>query len=219
MVGSIDRPARPDQPDRPDRSERSERPETPQDFDAKLAERLSTLTRASAYERLYARAEAQDAPFRERLAREESARPKDSLTADQPQRDPERPRTYWTEVPRFLATWHDHAQKWPLIQGEKVDRSVESGRQVEENDAVRHLFQSEPEISEKLKDVAANNSNGGWLVGYEFRLKGHDRLMEKITERLEGESSRNPSEIARGITDAIRYTFCFKREDYSAANT
>ena len=123
MVGSIDRHARPDQPDppdrpersdRPDRPERSERPETPQDFDAKLTERLSTLTRASAYERLHARAEAQDAPFRERLAREESARPKDSLTADKPERDPERPRTYWTEVPRFLAHWGSITDKWPF---------------------------------------------------------------------------------------------------------
>jgi len=49
MVGTIDRPVRPDQPDPPDRPDRSERPKTPQDFDAKLAERLSTLTRASAY--------------------------------------------------------------------------------------------------------------------------------------------------------------------------
>ena len=220
-MGSIDRPVQPDPPDRPDRpdrsdrSDRSERPKTPQDFDAKLAERLSTLNRASAYERLYARAQAQDAPFRERLAREESAQPKDSLSAGKPERDLERPRTYWTEVPRFLAMWRDHAQKWPLIQGEKVDRPMESGRRAEADDAVRRLSQSEPGISEKLRDVAANNSNDGWLVGYEFRLKGHNRLMEKIAERLEGESNRKPSDIARGITDAIRYAFCFKREDYS----
>ena len=154
MVGSIDRPVQPDPPDRPDRSERqdrserperperSERPEqpkTPQDFDAKLAERLSTLNRASAYERLYARAQAQDAPFRERLAREESAQPKDSLRAGKPERDLERPRTYWTEVPRFLAMWRDHAQKWPLIQGEKVDRPMESRQRAEAMTAVRHL--------------------------------------------------------------------------------
>jgi hypothetical protein len=115
IVGSIDRPVRPDQPDlpgRPDRPDRSERPKTPQDLDAKLAERVSTLTRASAYERLYARAQAQDAPFRERLASEESAQPKDSLSAGKPEHDLEHPRTYWTEVPRLLALWGSITEKW-----------------------------------------------------------------------------------------------------------
>ena len=83
-----------------------------------------TLTRAAAYESLYAKAQAQDAPFRERLAREErekSAESSASLTEstgkpapsiDNPERDPEAPRTYWTEVPRFFTTWQRHTDKW-----------------------------------------------------------------------------------------------------------
>jgi hypothetical protein len=121
MVGSVDRHAQPDQPDpggRPDAAR--EQPESPRETEAQLAERLGlpTLTRASAYESLYARALAQDAPFRERLAREEAASKRESLSSagesraprdppkppiDKPERDIETTRTYWTEVPRFLS--------------------------------------------------------------------------------------------------------------------
>ena len=120
MVGSFDRHVHSDEPDRPDRPDAvADRPRPPRETEAPLAERLGrpNLTRAAAYESLYAKAQAQDAPFRERLAREErekSAESSASLTEstdkpappiDNPERDPEAPRTYWTEVPRFLATW------------------------------------------------------------------------------------------------------------------
>ncbi len=153
-MGSIDRPVRPDPPDPPDqpgRPDRSERPKTPQDFDAKLADRLSTLTRASAYERLYARAQAQDAPFREHLAREEPAQPKDSLSAEKPERDPERPRTYWTEVPRFLALWGSITEKWHgqwHSESDSADRShqydVRPERQARAADLVAGIPVAEP---------------------------------------------------------------------------
>ncbi len=220
MVGSIDRPVRPDQPDppdRPDRPDRSERPKSPQDLDAKLAERLSTLTRASAYERLYARAQAQDAPFRERLAREESAQPKDSLSAGKPEHDLEHPRTYWTEVPRFLAMWRDHAQKWPWTEHRKVEQPITSERWSEAADSVIDVYRAEPEISDAVKAAAVNNTGRGWLEGFEFRLKGEGRLLEKVAASLEASSPDSTArEITRQIPDAVRYTFCFRSGDYGA---
>ena len=129
MVGSVDRHAQPDQPDpagRPDAAR--EQPKSPRETEAQLAERLGlpTLTRASAYESLYARALAQDAPFRERLAREEAASKRESLSSaggsraprdppkpptDKPERDLETTRNYWTEVPRFFATLGAYRRK------------------------------------------------------------------------------------------------------------
>jgi hypothetical protein len=223
MVGSIDRPVRPDQPDPPDRPDRSERPErpegpkTPQDFDAKLAERLSTLTRASAYERLYARAQAQDAPFRERLAMEESAQPKDSLSAGRPERDLERSRTYWTEVPRFLAMWRDHAQKWPWTGHRKVEQPITSERRSEAADSVVDVYRAEPEISDAVRAAEVNIARRGWLEGFEFRLKSESRLLEKVAASLETSSPDSTArEISRQIPDAVRYTFCFRSGDYGA---
>ena len=126
-MGSFDRDVNSDEPGRPDRPDAAaDRPRSPRETEAQLAERLGlpNLTRAAAYESLYAKAQAQDAPFRERLAREErakSAESSESLTEsagkpappiDNPERDPEAPRTYWTEVPRFFATWQRHTDAW-----------------------------------------------------------------------------------------------------------
>jgi len=219
-VGSIDRPVRPDQPDPPDRPDRSERPKTPQDFDAKLAERLSTLTRASAYERLYARAQAQDAPFRERLAREESAEPKDSLSADKPdkpERDLERPRTYWTEAPRFLALWQKIADHWPARKKHESDSSPQSpDRRAEALLASEKISQGEPPISEKVRRIEQENSSKAWLVGFDFRLKQTERLAAKVAERLKREPERKPQDIASTVHDAIRYTFCLENDSYES---
>jgi hypothetical protein len=215
MVGSIDRPVRPDQPDPPDRPDRSERPKTPQDFDAKLAERLSTLTRASAYERLYAGAQAQDAPFRERLAREESAQPKESLSADKPEPDLERPRTYWTEVPRLLANWDNHVDKWPrpLSHSGSADQSDIDTRV---GSAVERIPRAEPLISKDIKETAELCSQHTWLGGFEFRLKGTGRIVEKVFEKLDAEPDRNPDEVVQQIPDAIRYTCCIETGDYTS---
>ncbi len=165
-MGSIDRPVRPDQPDppeRPDQPERPDRPGTPDrgdrpdrsdgakapgDFDAKLTERLSTLTRASAYERLYTRAQAQDAPLRERLSREEPAKPKDSLSADKPERDLEPPRTYWTEVPRFSLLWQKITDHWPARKKKEPESSLRNSEQDAETLlASEKISQREPSIS------------------------------------------------------------------------
>ena len=157
MVGSFDRHVHSDEPDRPDRPDAAaDRPRSPRETEAQPAERLGlpNLTRAAAYESLYAKAQAQDAPFRERLAREEreeSAGSPESLTEstgnpappidkpappidkpappidkhappiDNPERDPEAPRTYWTEVPRFFATWQTPYGHMAGANGREVD--------------------------------------------------------------------------------------------------
>ena len=132
MVGSVDRHAQPDQPDpagpagRPDAAR--EQPKSPRETEAQLAERLGlpALTRAGAYESLYARAMAQDAPFRERLAREEAAGKRESLSEagesrapqdpskppiDKPERDLETTRNYWTEGPPLFLAMGAHRRK------------------------------------------------------------------------------------------------------------
>ena len=39
--------------------------------------------------------------------------------------------------------------------------------------------------------------------------------MDKIVEKLAAEPGRKPGDIVREIPDAIRYTFCFRSENYS----
>ena len=118
MVGSVDRHAQPDQPDpagpagRPDAAR--EQPKSPRETEAQLAERLGlpALTRAGAYESLYARAMAQDAPFRERLAREEAAGKRESLSEAGESRAPQDPSKPPIDKPeRDLETCATYAER------------------------------------------------------------------------------------------------------------
>ena len=52
------------------------------------------------------------------------------------------------------------------------------------------------------------------LVGLEHRLKGKDRLSEKVTEAMT-ERSRTVDEAFATVKDAIRYTFCYPEDRYT----
>ena len=241
MVGSVDRHAQPDQPDpagRPDATR--EQPKSPRETEAQLAERLGlpTLTRASAYESLYARALAQDAPFRERLAREEAASKRESLSSagesraprdppkpptDKPERDLETTRNYWTEVPRFFALWERIAEKWRekwcLDSGSPAERreyDVSPDRRAKAVDEVAKIPRAELSVSDIVRAAEGRTPYRGWLAAFDCRLKGRDRLMEKVLESLAAQPDATPEEVISHIPDSIRYTFCFRKDDYNA---
>ncbi len=52
------------------------------------------------------------------------------------------------------------------------------------------------------------------LVGLEFRLKGRERLSEKVAEAVE-ERGHSLAEAFGFVKDAIRYTFCYPENRYS----
>lgn len=52
------------------------------------------------------------------------------------------------------------------------------------------------------------------LAGLERRLKGKDRLTEKIHEAIT-ERARTPDQAFATVKDAIRYTFCYPEELYA----
>ena len=235
MVGSVDRHAQPDQPDpagRPDAAR--EQPKSPCETDAQRAERLGlpTLTRASAYESLYARATAQDAPFRERLAREEAAGKRESLSEagesrapqdpskppiDKPERDLETTRSYWTEVPRFFTNWGRLADRWPARQQPDKESFLRNAeRYIRDVLPGERLPERELPISDNVKRVERESSNKLDLAGFEFRLKSKERLSEKVAERLKREPDRSPDDIISTIHDAIRYTFCIDKKSYTS---
>jgi hypothetical protein len=226
-VGSFDRHVNSGEPDRPDRPDATaDRPTSPRETEAPLAERLGrpNPSRAAAYESLYAKAQAQDAPFRERLAREEREKSAESLTestsslqpsSDKPERNLEATRTYWTEVPRFFATWHKHVEQWPR-QDQKVDQPMEPRHRAEATESLTEIRQKEPGVSDNIKNIEKDNAHRGWLEGFGFRLKGEDRLVEKVATSLETSSpDASAREIIRQIPDAIRYTFCLRANDYT----
>jgi hypothetical protein len=52
------------------------------------------------------------------------------------------------------------------------------------------------------------------LAGLENRLKGKDRLAEKVTEAMT-ERSRTADQAFATVKDAIRYTFCYSEDGYA----
>ena len=139
-------------------------------------------------------------------------------------------RGYRGEVPRFTERWADHETRWPTDRrttaGLSADTSAphhgdgESGqysvrRAEAAAEAIGRTREAEPGLSADAQAIEQENKHGGWLDGFKHRLKGEDRLKEKIAERLEGEPDKSSTEILRKIPDAIRYTFCFQPENYT----
>jgi hypothetical protein len=242
VVGSFDRLREPSDPNPPERRGKSagdgssdlpegagspdrhrNRPET----EAEVAKRLglSTLNRSDYYDSQRAAADAQEAAIRRRDAEAEARKNDDPSESppdkpptpiDQPERRLEEPRDYWTEVPRFLATWQRIKDAWPHFRrSEQEDKSIGPDQKAEAAESIEKVSQAEPPISADIRQIESENTSGGWIDGFKFRLKGADRLMEKVTDRLSAENDRPADEVVREVPDAIRYTFCFEQGRYT----
>jgi hypothetical protein len=53
------------------------------------------------------------------------------------------------------------------------------------------------------------------LAGLEYRLKGEDRLKEKVAERLQLRPELSPSQVLSAMPDAVRFTFVYPAERYA----
>jgi hypothetical protein len=154
-----------------------------------------------------------------------------SAGTDHPDREPDAvKRDYWREVPRFFRAWADHVRRWPA---EKVaataDRSRDPAgswrgdgnqylnpeRHLQANDVIADVRQAEKNLTRQITATEQENTRGGWLEGMKFRLKGEDRLKEKIANELGITPAMKPEEAIRKLHDAIRYTFCFEPTNYS----
>ena len=131
--------------------------------------------------------------------------------AEQRREEPGKP-NYRDEAPKFLDTWADHTRRWPARPQAAADRSAASPQSGE---AIGRMHKAQEGISTNTQRIEQHNDHGGWLEGFKHRLKGEDRLREKIAAKLEVEPSKTPSEALRQVADAIRYTYCFQPENYT----
>jgi len=138
---------------------------------------------------------------------------------------------YWTEVPRFQRLWADHDRRWPKDrQPAATDGAIDPPgshrskggfdlsleRQAETADAIGRVREAEPTISAAAQTTEKENTCGGWMEGFKFRLKGDDRLKEKVADKLRDQPDSPPADVLRRIPDAIRYTFCLEPIKYTA---
>jgi hypothetical protein len=57
------------------------------------------------------------------------------------------------------------------------------------------------------------------LIGLEYRLKGAERLKEKVAATLEEQPGLTPRQALSAVPDAIRFTFCYSHEHYVSGVT
>ena len=213
-MGFLDLPDQPDQPERLERA-RADR-QTPQ-----RRELPDPDERDRAYEVMRAHASA-----------ETSGEPSEATTESQHDQKADRPAQhgYRDEVPRLMGKWAEHEARWAETRRQAADLPTEAPtsphrsddlrpspeRQAETAEAVGRVRVAEPGLSADAQAIEQENKHGGWLEGFKHRLKGEDRLKEKVTEGLTTSSpDATPTQVLRLIPDAIRYTYCFEPENYT----
>jgi hypothetical protein len=156
---------------------------------------------------------------------------RDDRPEARPDDEPEAPkRDYWSETPAFLRAAEDHLRRWPQEhQTTAVDRSRDpagswrgEGNQylspeshMQAKDEISKIQIAEKMITGDMRLTEHETLCRGWLEGLDRRLKGDDRLKEKVAEKLEHEPGKAVDAALHQISDAIRYTFCFETTRYS----
>jgi hypothetical protein len=124
--------------------------------------------------------------------------------------------------------WGEHQRKWPPEERPQLDRSSDSpgswrgeGNRVlkpEQNarveaacDRVTELERDK--ISPAMRAIESQDPNRH-LMGFEHRLKGHDRIKEKIYRSIKN-FGRSPEQAVSRVPDAIRYTFQYQESRYT----
>jgi hypothetical protein len=138
--------------------------------------------------------------------------------------------TYWSEVPRFREMWADHERRWPGRQhAAEPDRwsdppgtyrskgglKLDPEQHAEANEAIHRIRETVRPISADMQTIGKENTYGGWLEGFDHRIKGDDRLKEKIAAVLKVEPRLPAAEALREVPDAIRYTYCLQADNYT----
>src|ERR1022692_3188274 len=151
-----------------------------------------------------------------------------------PQPDhPDRPAIPFVDrVEHFESLWKAHLERWPEpAEGPGAadrarpddptgswrgagDRYLAPEQNADADRIIELLRRPEKAVTELLQKIQQDNPYGGYLVGLDHRLKGTDRLKEKIVEHLESEVGSTATDAASEINDAVRYTSCFGPGEY-----
>ncbi len=137
---------------------------------------------------------------------------------------------YRADVPRFVRMWAEHEERWPIRQARTtVDRTADPDgsfrsdggcylspdRNAEAAAAIGRMRATEPAVSADLRTVERENACGARLEGFDYRLKGDDRLKEKVAEQLDAEPGKTTGDVLGRLPDGVRYTFCLTSENYT----
>jgi hypothetical protein len=131
----------------------------------------------------------------------------------------------WQEkiaVSRWM--WSEYQRKWPSAERSSSDQpgssQGERGRSLEDaaNSRVEaecdRIAQREKErISPAMRAIESQDPDRQ-LIGFEHRLKGRDRIKEKVYDRIKL-LKNSPEDAVSHVSDTIRYTFQYRESRYT----
>src|SRR6266567_503723 len=137
--------------------------------------------------------------------------------------------SFWDNLSHFEALWQAHLNRWPdkPAQADRPrpddppgswrgdgNRYLSPKDNAEADKIISLLRGPEEAITEQLIQIQNDNPHGGYLAGMKHRIKGEDRLKEKIVDKMGVKGDNTPAGASATINDALRYTFCFDIKGY-----
>lgn len=132
-------------------------------------------------------------------------------------------------VDRFNQSWAEHCERWPQDARTSPDRPADppgswrgdSGRYLdsaanaEVNDRCDRIADIERTIiSPAMREIESGDPERH-LAGFDHRLKGPDRIKEKIAAQLDAQPGLVCNEAISILKDSLRFTFCYPDDHYS----
>ena len=163
------------------------------------------------------------ADLRVTVSREESAAARQTIAEEQAAAE-----KWQGKVAESRWMWSEYQRKWPPAERSSADRSTgqlgswhgDGNRLLEaaENSRVeaecdRIARREEERISPAMRSIESQDPDRH-LVGFEHRLKGRDRIKEKVCDKME-EFSYSAEEAVSVVSDTIRYTFQYREARYT----
>jgi hypothetical protein len=135
----------------------------------------------------------------------------------------------WGEaLPNLKEQWDRHEERWPPEQRPPIDRSIDepgcwrgdSGRRLSARDnayadaVCDRIAKAEAQITTRVEE--AERTSAGELAGKDFRLKGRDRLKDKVAGELATNADADVDEVVASVHDGVRYTLQYDDAKYAS---
>jgi len=124
--------------------------------------------------------------------------------------------------------WSEYQRKWPSAERSPADRSTDPsdswrgdrGRSLDHADNSRveaecdRIAKREEELVSPAMRAVESQDPDRHLIGFEHRLKGRDRIKEKVYDKMQ-ELFCSAEEAVSVVSDTIRYTFQYRETRYT----
>jgi hypothetical protein len=117
--------------------------------------------------------------------------------------------------------WEAHETKWPSPEdpGGNDDRHLNPDANAEVERSCGRIREIAENIITPAMRALESEDPDRHLIGLEHRLKGTERLKEKVAAALEEQPDLSPRQALSAVPDAIRFSLSYSDEQYTAGLT